>query len=223
MVGKKYRTNVGKRSPGRPKRSEQKKLDTESQILHHAGQLFMKSGYAAVSISSITKEVGITKPTLYHYFPDKEHLYTAVLCTRLERVSKEILKGMEGSQSIRSKLFELAYVFFRCSSMSLSSLMRDVEEHLQASLIQQVQETYERYIVIPYMNMLQKAMETGEIQYQPDRLRMLTDIWLGMLDSLSCQISLVPENQEPKLLETAQTVVSVFMDGVAGIENKKEE
>ncbi|WP_147635447.1 TetR/AcrR family transcriptional regulator [Risungbinella massiliensis] len=220
-MGKKYRTNVGKRSPGRPKRSEQKKLDTESQILHHAGLLFMKSGYAAVSISNITKEVGITKPTLYHYFPDKEHLYTAVLCTHLERVSKEILKGLEGSQSIRSKLFELAYVFFRCAPISMSTLMRDVEEHLEASLIQQVQETYERYIVIPYMNMLQIAMETGEIQNQADRLRTLVDIWLGMLDALSCQITIFQDNQEPKLLETAQTVVNVFMDGVGC--NKQED
>lgn len=214
MEGKKYRTRVGQRSPGRPKRTEQGKMDTDALILHHAGKLFMKSGYAAVSISSITRVVGITKPTLYHYFPDKEHLYAAVLCDQLEQIMKESWKKIDSNQSLRSKLFDLAYGYFRSASFTLSTFIRDVEEHLNPSLRKRVYDAYERCILMPYVQMFQRAMEAGEIENQPERLILLAKIWLGMLDSLSVQFDFAKTNLESNLLEAVQTVVSLYLDGI---------
>jgi AcrR family transcriptional regulator len=203
------------RRPGRPKRNQESDLkDTGKLILFHAGHLFTKSGYAAVSISAITNSVGITKPTLYHYFPDKEYLYAAVLCERLERVGVEIIKNLETNLSIREKLFSLAYGFFKYASMSISSLMRDVDEHLSEDLIHKVHDAYEKWIVEPQRSMIRSAMEKGELQNQLDQADLLTDVWLGLLDSLSRQ-AFVKKQDEAALTQFSLTVVSVFLDGVA--------
>ncbi|WP_028777395.1 TetR/AcrR family transcriptional regulator [Shimazuella kribbensis] len=204
-----------KRPPGRPKKTNNSDLkDTEKMILYQAGCLFTKSGYAAVSISAITGAVGITKPTLYHYFPDKEHLYAAVLCERLERVSVEILKNIESNVSIREKLFSLSYGFFRYASMCMSTLMRDVDEHLSEGLVRKVHLAYEQYIVEPHRSMIRIGMKKGEIQNQFDQVEVLADIWLGLLDSLS-QKAFAKKQDEAALTQLSLTVVSVFLDGVA--------
>jgi AcrR family transcriptional regulator len=204
-----------KRPPGRPKRTKNSDLkDTEKLILYHAGCLFTKSGYAAVSISSITNEVGITKPTLYHYFPDKEHLYAAVLCERLGRVSKEIIKNIESDASIREILFTLAYGFFKYASMCMTSLMRDVDEHLSDNLVETVYRAYDQYIIEPHRQLLRTGMTKGELQDQLDHVDLLTDVWLGLLDSLSRQ-ALEKKQDEAALTQLSLTVVSVFLDGVA--------
>lgn len=174
----------------------------------------MKSGYAAVSISAITKEVGITKPTLYHYFPDKEHLYAEVLCDRLERAGKEIVASIEGNSSIREKLFALAYGFFRFSSMCISTLMRDVDEQLSPILIRKVHKTYDSCIVEPHRKMLLTGMEQGELKFQPDHVYLLTDIWLGLLDAMSRQAVLLKQN-DPAITQLSLTIISVFLDGVS--------
>lgn len=158
--------------------------------------------------------MGITKPTLYHYFPDKEHLYAAVLCERLERVGVEIINNLETNLSIREKLFSLAYGFFKYASMCISSLMRDVDEHLSDDLIRKVYAVYEQCIVEPHRSMIRSGMENGELQDQLDQADLLTDVWLGLLDSLSRQ-AFTKKQDEAALTQLSLTVVSVFLDGVA--------
>ncbi|MBI1260503.1 MAG: TetR family transcriptional regulator [Rhizobiales bacterium] len=58
--------------------------DTQSsqkrrQILDGASRVFMESGYEGASMSLIAREAGVSKGTLYVYFPGKEELFSAVV------------------------------------------------------------------------------------------------------------------------------------------------
>ena len=47
------------------------------QILDGAGRIFSTLGYDAASMSDVAHEAQVSKATLYVYFQDKEHLFTA--------------------------------------------------------------------------------------------------------------------------------------------------
>ncbi len=49
------------------------------QTLEVAHVLFAARGFAAVTMDDIAAEVGVTKPLLYNYFGNKEHLYVACM------------------------------------------------------------------------------------------------------------------------------------------------
>ncbi|WP_456724534.1 MULTISPECIES: TetR/AcrR family transcriptional regulator [unclassified Bradyrhizobium] len=49
--------------------------------------LFYREGIRAVGMDKITEETGISKRTLYNYFPSKDHLITAYLARRLIPIS----------------------------------------------------------------------------------------------------------------------------------------
>jgi len=54
-------------------------MDNRSKILTCALQLFAARGYDAVGVQEIVEAVGITKPTLYHYFGSKQGVLDALL------------------------------------------------------------------------------------------------------------------------------------------------
>jgi AcrR family transcriptional regulator len=58
-------------------------LDRRDQILEAAFQEFAKKGYKGATIKSIARVAKLQSPALiYHYFPDKEALFDAVLESR---------------------------------------------------------------------------------------------------------------------------------------------
>ena len=59
-------------------------LPPKMRLLRAAAELLAKSGGAAVSTRQITQLAGVTAPTLYHHFGDKEGLFDAVVAAGFE-------------------------------------------------------------------------------------------------------------------------------------------
>jgi len=53
--------------------------DTKDIIIDQAYKLFLSKSYESVSISDISKSIGLTKGALYHHFLNKEELFKAVI------------------------------------------------------------------------------------------------------------------------------------------------
>ena len=53
-------------------------LSTKEHILDEATRLFARQGYDRVTVRDIAAATGLSMPTLYHYFGDKENLYREV-------------------------------------------------------------------------------------------------------------------------------------------------
>ena len=54
-------------------------MSTKDKILEISADVFAKYGYKAVSISSLLKEIGINKSTLYYYFKSKKEIFEEVV------------------------------------------------------------------------------------------------------------------------------------------------
>src|SRR5450631_3964854 len=54
----------------------------QERILETADRLFYGQGIRAVGVDTIAAEIGISKRTLYNYFPSKDALITAYLARR---------------------------------------------------------------------------------------------------------------------------------------------
>lgn len=53
--------------------------DKTKQILQGAMQEFLTHGYAGTSMDKVAKTGGVSKATVYSYFPDKEGLFAALV------------------------------------------------------------------------------------------------------------------------------------------------
>jgi TetR/AcrR family transcriptional regulator of autoinduction and epiphytic fitness len=55
------------------------------QILEGAGRIFSELGFDATSMSDVARVAQVSKATLYVYFQDKEHLFTAICAEQRDR------------------------------------------------------------------------------------------------------------------------------------------
>lgn len=69
-----------KKPVGRPKSQEKRQ-----QIICHAGQLILQSGYSKTSMETIAKASGVSKQTLYSHFTNKEQILRAVIKSKVEQ------------------------------------------------------------------------------------------------------------------------------------------
>ena len=67
--------------------------DQRGQILARAAELFARHGYTATTMNQVAAACGVTKPTLYHYFTDKQSLLLHIAAghvERLEQLAREV-------------------------------------------------------------------------------------------------------------------------------------
>jgi TetR/AcrR family transcriptional regulator len=60
-------------------RRERRKQDRPGELLEAALDLFVEKGYAATRVEEVAARAGVSKGTLFLYFPSKEELFKAVV------------------------------------------------------------------------------------------------------------------------------------------------
>lgn len=56
---------------------------SRERVIEVAAQLFLQHGYAGTSLKDVSKELGVSAPAIYWYFPSKEDLYVEVIETSM--------------------------------------------------------------------------------------------------------------------------------------------
>ena len=80
-------------------------METNTRILDFAESLFMQRGIRAVSMDEIAVGLGMSKKTLYQYFPDKDELVDAVVAAHLARMQADARQWREQAQDAVHEMF----------------------------------------------------------------------------------------------------------------------
>lgn len=161
-------------------------MNKKEEIMEKALQLFAYEGYESIGVAKIVSEASVTKPTLYHYFGNKEGLlnsiyeyYFAKLLKRLTEVSayeQDVIKTMEdmttayiGFAKEYSLFFVLANHLRQGPLKSESHLIvkpyHDQEHEFITALIYDISnhhtnlKGHEEFLVMNYMNLVNGYIE----------------------------------------------------------------
>ena len=74
------------------------------QIVDAATGVFLRYGYARTTMGDIAQAAGLTRPTLYVAFPDKEQIFTAVVEKMITDKLAEIREGLLRRKTLKEKL-----------------------------------------------------------------------------------------------------------------------
>jgi AcrR family transcriptional regulator len=101
-------------------------LGTRERILDAAAEILRTRGVAQATTKEIAQASGVSEPTLYKYFGDKERLLLDVLRERLPGLSRVSVRPGEGE--VEENLAELAHAvlnFYQRSIPMLGALLAD--------------------------------------------------------------------------------------------------
>lgn len=88
--------------------AEIKKGRKFEQVLEGARSIFMRDGFEGASVDDIARAAGVSKATLYSYFPDKRLLFSEVARIECNRQAEEALEVIGVEAPIEIVLHEAA-------------------------------------------------------------------------------------------------------------------
>ncbi|HUI71743.1 MAG TPA: TetR/AcrR family transcriptional regulator [Spirochaetia bacterium] len=91
-------------------------MDNRRAILDKALGLFASRGYDGVGVQEIVDVVGVTKPTLYHYFGNKLGLLRTLLESHYETLNHEVSPAAEYHGDLPLTLRRVVAAYFRFST-----------------------------------------------------------------------------------------------------------
>jgi len=127
------------------------------QILEGAGRVFSTLGFDAASMSDVAREAQVSKATLYVYFQDKEHLFTAICAERRDRNIAEMIATLDVAKPLKEVLTVFAKEALRRISqpfvvaahaivIGVAERMPDVGREFYEGGPQRVTEAFSRFI-----------------------------------------------------------------------------
>lgn len=123
LLGRFLRRLPGVARAYKPSRAE-KQRQKRDRILEAAHGEFCSAGFDGASMDRLARAAGVSKPTLYHYFGDKEGLFAAVLDRGRAHIIAPLL-GAKGTLVERLWRFAWTYAAFvlRPDMLSLARLI----------------------------------------------------------------------------------------------------
>lgn len=196
----------------RPRKTETDGSDSvRVRILDEAKKLFRQKGYSAVSINDITEAVGVTKPTLYYYFGDKENLYADVLVHMMASGHQQFMSHIAHITDLEEKLRLLAAGYFEFSPTSILTLMRDTQEHLGESAQHKVMAANRQFMLAPFVSIFEALAK--QYPHLDGRAETLAKLFVSLMDVFTIEHK-CEDNPSSAYQGLAAELVGMFLHGV---------
>lgn len=149
-------------APSPLSKTHQRRKAARPQELLEAGlSLFVRKGLAATRIEDVAREAGVSKGTLYLYYPSKDELFKAVVHHYLTQVIVEgsgMLDSFEGPTSDLLRLLSSTW-WHRVGSSDASGLLVLIMS--EASAFPDLAQFYVDEVVAPTHALLRRVIERG--------------------------------------------------------------
>ncbi len=92
------------------KKAENRSSHKRLAVLTAARRLFLDKGYDGTSMDDVAAEAGVSKPTVYRYFADKEQLFTEIVgdVGQIEALVRVVTEALSETADLEKDLTRLA-------------------------------------------------------------------------------------------------------------------
>lgn len=190
--------------------------ENAERILREAWDLFQLRGYRGASVAELCARCGITKPTLYYYFHDKETLFVHVILRQLHGY-RDILRassraadgdpaaGTLAAGSLPARLTALAAAMLTNFGTDIAVMMRDMTHIKDPAHRETVYRAFQQEVFGPLVCALEE-----DLAIQGDQAEFYGWAYLGLVNTFvgkSERLATPPER-------LAEQLVRLFFDGV---------
>jgi len=146
--------------------------ERRQQILEVATRVFARSGYVQASTAEIAAQAGISEPTIYRHFENKQALYLAVLdqtTTEFVGAWRQIAEAAPDALTALSRMSTWYQQQLEVRPQILELRFRSFAATDDPVIAEAVRDAY-RQVVALVRGLFQKAIEDGKLPQQLDPL-----------------------------------------------------
>jgi AcrR family transcriptional regulator len=158
---------------------------TNILILQEAEKLFVEKGVVKTSIYEIAKACNLVVASLYHYYPNKEEIFFAILVQKLQENARQLGEQLAGISDPVSKLEKyIWFQFYFCEKDPGYSKLILLELRHHKNLDQIPPYRYMKELVNLLVPILQDGQQQGIFQKDIDTITFRNMIW-GTLEAFT--------------------------------------
>ena len=142
--------------------TRQRRKETRPQeLLDAALALFVEKGFAATRAEEVAKRAGVSKGTLYLYYPSKEDLFKAVIRQNLSNTIAQGLDGVAAFEGTTSELLvQLALVWWdRLGNTPAGGIVKIILAEVRN--FPDLAQFYVDEVIVPAHHLLAMAVQRG--------------------------------------------------------------
>jgi len=194
--------------------------DKLEQILEAARKRFAHFGLGKTTMTEIASDIGMSKASLYYYFPDKEHLFAAVIGREMDAFVEKMnnLIAAPGSAADKLKLyiaerllsFQTLINLGKFSSSNLDSL-KPAFSSLQEDFTKKENQLIEKVLTL---GVKKKEFEIDDI---PSTAEMFTSVTRGLRMIVLKQRDsyFLSEDDYATLAKRQERFTHIFLKGIS--------
>lgn len=158
-------------------RRAQNRLEKQERILSAAMTVFARAGYSGASMEMIAAEAGLTKPTLYQYYPGKEELFAEMMRTPrdLMLLAFDSANGKDHVEQLLEFAWAYARTVMRKDLLSLARLIIG-EAHRFPDIGREYQRNGPDKVLAGLMAFMEQERDRGHLSFDDAELA-AEDFW----------------------------------------------
>ena len=185
--------------------------DVAARIIAVARQDFFAHGFRGVTMDDLAGELGMSKKTLYAYFPTKTDLLRAVLLDKFRRVEADLqLIATAFSNDMLDSLRQLLACLQRHSEEIRPPFVRDIRREAPEML--ELVQSQRRQIIERYFGSLLDECRKAGIVRKDISTRLIIEILLGATEAVMNPVRMAELDLTPK--RGYSTIINVVFEGV---------
>jgi len=134
------------RSSGPGRHGRTRGEERRREILEAAERVFGRAGYWNATTSEIAREVGVSQPAVYRYFPSKRELFREAVALRQQELEQSARTALESADSGRDRILAVAratirlalerphMAMLRVQAMAVAAEDEEIGERVRAAL-----------------------------------------------------------------------------------------
>ena len=152
------------------------------EIALKAGEMFMKCGIKSVSMDDLSRELGVSKKTIYAHFTDKNVLVEFMLTAHLAQIQSKCEALFGASDNAIQELFEVINQAAQEMNSIHPSVIFDLQKYHPAAW--KLIEIHEAEFVLPFIeNNIKRGREEGLYREDFDKA-VVAQIYVTVNDSI---------------------------------------
>lgn len=135
-------------------------VQEKDRILASAEDRFMSQGFVKVTVDELAEDLGMSKKTIYKFFPSKEDIMRGIMRMNMRRVERQVTQIVESDAPFDRKFTEFLSLLARLTSKFSKQLQKDIQRHLP-ELDQEIDRFRREKIFGKLIPMFQQAKAEG--------------------------------------------------------------
>ena len=193
--------------------------EIKERILHKAGEMFLQFGFSRVTMEEIAVELGMSKKTIYRFFPGKEHLLKDMIASmrcKLEDYVQELWANTE--MPFIEKLKNLMNYIGTQSITLRGPLGHDIQKNFP-SLWEEINESRKTHSLQKLNLLINEGIDKGVFRKDIDQ-QIVVLVYMNAIQGILNPevLSQLPYTEN----QVFESIIRIFMEGIFTEEGRKK-